>query len=380
MSPSFSLRTKAFAALMYGWALTALLGVLLSISNTAWAQSSVPFDPVANTPTPADPGPALGDIEFGPIREIGPRISRALEDDDDLSEFMHLVEDPVGVLSDEQASELADDAHRLTAHGIPTMFIIRESSRTREESVIDANELRIEHELETTPGADDGLLFLVTRPKGRRGTQGSRQSMFLTISPGANTLPKGGLNEASMQEVHDRFIRPRMRFGLLADGLRVGIRKIIYLETYYPDPPPPLTSLQRTTQSTLGVVAPLVSIAGLGSVMAAWHSRTSRPRSRRSATRARFLSALALAGFAVSILAIFSVYGQSRAGIVAVIISVLVITAHVRLGQHRSNVSSLPLRTICASSHRVPTRRKRQMRARTAPGSKRSVISGTSAR
>ena len=379
MSRPFPIRTKALIALMHCWAVTGLLGAILTMSVTTKAQSPNPSDAIAGTPTPVAPGPGRGDIEFGPIREVGPRIRRALENDDDLSEFMHLVEDPLGVLSDENASELADDAHRLTAHGIPAMFIIRESSRSREQSVIDAERLRLENALETTPGADDGLLFLVTRPEGRGGTRGSRQSMFLTISPGANTLPKGGLNEASLQEVQDRFIRPRLRFGLLADGLRVGIRKIIYLETYYPDPLPPLTSLQSTAQSTLGVIAPLVSVASLGSVVAAWRNRTRRFRSRRSANRTRYVSALALAGFAISLLAVCSVYSQSRAGIVAVIISILVIAAHIRLLRHGADASPLPVRVIHAPSHRMRTKKTGQTRTRVAPGSKRSAISGTSA-
>ncbi|CAA9579276.1 MAG: hypothetical protein AVDCRST_MAG87-3167 [uncultured Thermomicrobiales bacterium] len=377
MSRSFSVRTKALPALTHGWALVAALVVVMAMCGTSTAQSSNPFDGTAPTPTPVPPGAGRGDIEFGPIREVGPRLRKALGGDDDLSPFMHLIEDPLGVLSKDQASELADDAQRLTAHGIPTMVIIRDSTRTREESAIDADELRARHALESTPGADDGLLFLVTRPRGPQGSRGSRQSMFLTISPGANTLPKGGLNDASLQEVQDRFIRPRMRFGLLADGLRVGMRKIIYLETYYPDPLPPLTSLQIAVRSALDVVAPIVTITGVGSVVAAWRRRGLQISARRSATWFPNVLALALAGFAVTSLAISSVYSQSRLGIVAVLVLTLVIAAHVRLLRRRPDITSQRSRVIHTSPRPAPTKARSLRPTRITPGSNRSPVATT---
>nr|MBA2246907.1 hypothetical protein [Chloroflexia bacterium] len=117
-SPPFTLPA---VLMLLGTILVAFGGVAISLGG-AYAQSSSPFDAAEITPTPvARASDRLG-IDFGPIREVGPRIREAL--DDDLSEFMHLVDDPDGVLAEEQASELADDAHRLTTHGVPALFII----------------------------------------------------------------------------------------------------------------------------------------------------------------------------------------------------------------------------------------------------------------
>lgn len=353
-----------------------IVAMLVTITSTwggALAQSSNAFD-AEQTPVPTVASDsAFPRLDIGPIREVAPRIRKALDDGDDGSEYLHLIEDPLGVISDAQANVLADDAHRLTTHGIPAMVIIRQSPRTREESMLDAAALRRRHRLETAPGADDGLLFLVTQPIGAGGSRGSRQSMFLTISVGAHTLPQGGLNEASLQNVQDRFVRPRLRFGLVADALRVGMRKIIYLETYYPDPPPPLTTPQSTTRSMLGIVAPILSIVSLGSVLATWRFPSLRSRRRR------YLATVALGGVAVPILAIASVYGESRPGIVAVVAGLLALATHVRFLCRRAEHSPRAMRLVRASPRHtpLPSPSRAGRRRHIGPGVKRVVSPAT---
>ncbi|MBA2246572.1 MAG: hypothetical protein H0W23_00470 [Chloroflexia bacterium] len=379
MSPPSSPPSTLPAVLMLLGTILVALGAVATSLGGAYAQSSSPFDAAEITPTPvARASDRLG-IDFGPIREVGPRIREAL-DDDDLSDFMHLVDDPDGVLAEEQASELADDAHRLTTHGVPALFIIRESSRTREESVLDGDALRRDRSIETAPGADDGILFLVTQPTDAGGVRGSRQTIFLTISVGAQTLPKGGLNAASLQNVHDKFIRPRLRFGLVSDALRVGIRKVIYLETYYPDPSPPLSSLQGNVRSTLSVVAPIVSVVSLGSVLAAWRGGASPSRLRRHASWKRYILALALAGIAVLLLATVSVYGESRPGIIAVIVAFVAISAHIRLLRRGAELPHRSLRLDRAPATRSPARTRMPGRRQIAPGSTRGSSPATTDR
>lgn len=380
MSPPSSPPSTLPAVLMLLGTILAAFGAVTITPCGAYAQSSNPFDAAAVTPTPVARASDRLDIEFGPIREVGPRIREALDDDDDLSDFMHLVDDPDGVLTEEQASELADDAHRLTTHGIPALFIIRESSRSREESVLDGDALRRDRSIETAPGADDGILFLVTQPTAAGGSRGSRQTMFLTISVGAQTLPQGGLNAASLQDVHDKFIRPRLRFGLVGDALRVGIRKIIYLETYYPDPPPPLSTLKTNVRATLSVVAPILSVASLGSVLAAWRGGTSPSRLGRYASWKRYIPALASAGIAVSMLATLSVYGESRPGIIAVIVAFVAISAHLRLLRRRAARPYHALRLVRASATRSPARTRMPERRQIAQGSTRGSSPATTDR
>lgn len=382
MSPPSSPRSTLPTVLMLLGTILVALGAVAITPDGAYTQSSSPFDAAAVTPTPVAPATNRMDIEFGPIREVGPRIREALDDDDELSDFMHLVDDPDGVLTEEQASELADDAHRLTTHGVPALFIFRESSRTREESVLDGDALRRDRSIETAPGADDGILFLVTQPTDAGGVRGSRQTIFLTISVGARTLPKGALNAATLQEVQDKFIRPRLRFGLVGDALRVGIRKIIYLETYYPDPPPPLSTLKRNVRSTLSVVAPIISVASLGSVLAAWRGDTSPSWLRRYASRKRYRAALVLAAVGVLMLATVSVYGESRSGIFAVIAASVAIAAHLRLLRRRAARPhhAHALRLVRASATRSIERTRMPVRCQIAPGSTRGSSPATTDR
>lgn len=310
--------------------LVMLLGMLAVVVPFAAAVSSNAHAPVSVSTeasgTPATP-PTLNNlharIDIGPIQELNPFPRRERNRDDDLSEFMHLVEDPDEILTPAQASVLAEDAHRLTVHGIPTMIVLRESDQSPEGSAEYADRLRTDKRLETAPGADDGMLFLVTKTAETR-----QRSTFLTISYGARTLPKGGLNESSLEEVHQRFIRPRMRFGLVSDALKIGIRKIIYLETYYPDPSPPLTAAQKAARSLLSVAAPILSLAGIVSVVTSWLFSRLRLRRRHRETRRRYVVAIVLAAFLVIALAVLSVYSQSTPGIVAVIVNSLMIVGH----------------------------------------------------
>lgn len=337
--PSMRIMPRKLIVLLGALALQASLA--LSASIDAHPDLSDSIDVSA---TPATPVDIRSGIDIGPIRELNPIFRGALEDDAP-SEFVHLVEDPNEVLSRSQTNELAEDAHRLTVHGIPTMVVLRESSQSPDESAAFADRLRLERNLETAPGADDGILFLVTQK-----AESSRRSMVVTISYGVHTLPKGGLNEESLQDVYQRSIRPRLRFGLVADALKIGMRKIIYLETYFPDPSPPLTSLQKATQGIVNVAAPVLSFAGVVSVIAAW--RSVRHRSTRCHHRARLRSAAAivLAVVLVMILAILSVYSQSGLGIVAVVVGVLTCAAHVRfLDGKPKRQRPLPRRVHAAS-------------------------------
>lgn len=329
------------------WMLFVMLGVLIQSVASASGDAQAPLpeaDDSLATPTPAKN--TRSRIDIGPISEINPIFRRALDDDDELSEFMHLVEDPNKLLSKQQASIIAEDAHRLTVHGIPTMVVLRESTQNQEVSAVVAENLRVEKRLETAPGADDGILFLVTRNVGSRKPGAPRQSTFLTISHGAHVFPQGGLNESSLQEIHQRFIRPRLRFGLVSDALRVGLRKIIYLETYYPDPSPPLTSLQTTTRATLNVVAPAASVVGIASVAWSWWSHRRRSRGRSTREKRRYTLVIVAASILVMLLAITAVASRSEPGIVAVIAGILAIAAHIRFLASWAKLPRQPLREV----------------------------------
>lgn len=359
---------RAFIAL---WVLAILLPAVTSHSGDAQEPVSETASPVA---TPSLPK-LRSRIDIGPISEFNPISRIRRNDDEERSEFMHLIEDPNGVLAESHASVLAEDAHRLTVHGIPTMIILRESDESADESARFADRLRAEKHLETAPGADDGILFLLTQEAGT-----SKQSMFLTISVGTRTLPKGGLNDASLQDVFQRSMLPRMRFGLIAEALRVGIRKIIYLETYYPDPLPPLTSLQRDTRTILTVGAPALSLAAIVSVIAAWRSVRRGSRSRRRSERCRYAMGIGIGGAAVIFLAAGSVFSRSEPGILAVIVGVAAIVGHVHLLGRTGNGRRRPARRLEASARIAGNRRVRRKperspgavtRSRTIPGPSR---------
>lgn len=350
MSGMTSRQASSHKILVTLWVLAILIPVVTSHSSDAQ-------EPVSETASPAaTPSlPLRSRIDIGPISELNPISRIRRNDDEERSEFMHLIADPNGVLAESHASELADDAHRLTVHGIPTMIILRESDQSVDESARFADRLRREKRLETAPGADDGILFLLTQEAGT-----SRQSMFLTISVGTRTLPKGGLNDASLQDVFQRSMRPRLRFGLIAEALRVGIRKIIYLETYHPDPLPPLTSLQRDTRAVLTFGAPAFSLAAIVSVIAAWRSVRPGSRWRKRRERRRYGMDIGIGSAVVIFLAAVSVFSRSEPGILAVIVGVAAIFGHVHLLGRTGTGRRPPARRLEASAHVAGSRRVRR--------------------
>ena len=366
MSEGISKRKTPHQLLLLFWAIVLLTPLMMLASGGA--QTPLP-DPIDASATPSTPKSIRSRIDIGPLRELDPIFRKERDDDDQLSEFMYLVEDKNRVLSKAQASVLADDAHRLTVHGIPTMFVFRESAQSPEESAVHASRLRMDRKLETAPGADDGMLFLVTED-----VETSSGSMFLTISYGAHTLPKGGLTETTLRDVYQKSIRPRMRFGLVSDALKIGIRKIIYLETYYPDPSFPLTSLQNAVRATVNVAAPIVALGGAVSVIVGWRSSKSGRPGRHRALRHRYVKTIVLGGTIVVVLAALSVYSHNRFGIVAVCLGGLAIAAHVHFLSSAADRSRAPVRRVLATSHFTKEQETRADSSRIVPGTRLSDV------
>ncbi|HEV2065910.1 MAG TPA: hypothetical protein VGR08_03670 [Thermomicrobiales bacterium] len=316
-------------------------------------QSAAPTSGATPTPVP-DPGrkpTASGDP--GESRQIGKAFD---EVDTEKYRNLHRVDDPERILKLDQRIELADDAQRLTNHGLPTRVVIREGTASREESQATADQLRDEQNVESSEGVDDGMIMLVTVDP-----ESSRSGMVV-LSFGRNALPKGGLTAESVEEVYERTILPRLKRQRMYSALHVGIRRIIYLETYIPEAQPPLTESQKTARGAVNVLGPLAFLASAaGFVLSGRTSTRSRVSAgQRASDAAGVLAQTALLiGLGAVLLFVAAVVARSTIGVTsALLVGLLVWTQLLIRGLPRQ--SARPgMRTLTLPYRRVfrPARR-----------------------
>jgi len=168
------------------------------------------------------------------------------------------VYDRAGVLAKAEAERHQFDLDRLFMAGIPTVIYIRRSNDSRSEAVTFADRLRTEWRLESAPGADDGIVMLVSL------SESSPAKNSLVLSTGRHALPVGQLKPETLRAIDDREMQPAFRKNEINLALSFGVRRILYYEGYTPPDPPPLTDGQRTARS----LAPVTLLAAALSTLA----------------------------------------------------------------------------------------------------------------
>lgn len=345
------------------WLLILLIGVMMVVSmpvapssqEVSTPQSTPPASDTASTPAP-DPdqqSTATGDPDES--RQIGKAFD---EVDTEKYRNLHRVDDPERILKLDQRIELADDAQRLTNHGLPTRVVLREGTASLEESQATADRLRVAQKVESSEGADDGMMMLVTiNPEAPR-------SGTVVLSFGRNALPKGGLTAESVEDIYERVMLPRLKRNRLYSALHVGIRRIIYLETYIPDPQPPLTESQRTVRGVVNVLGPLMFLgAAAGFVLPGRLStRSGVSRGRRAMMAARPLARTALlVGLGAVLLFIVAVAARSTTGVASALLAALLVWTQLLIRGLPRHSAASGIRTLSLPYRRsfMPARRWR---------------------
>lgn len=158
--------------------------------------------------------------------------------------------DQAGILTERQATTLHGDIRRLHELGVPAVVYIR--SAVDESDQMSADDMRVNWGVETAPGADDGMLFLLTIDPRE-----SEASTF-EVSSGENTYPIRQLDAQRMDQIVENDVLPNVRAGDVYLGLAFAVRRTINLAEYSPPNPPALTSTQESMRTPLTVVAALL--------------------------------------------------------------------------------------------------------------------------
>jgi uncharacterized membrane protein YgcG len=165
--------------------------------------------------------------------------------------------DQAGILTERQATTLHGEIQRLRSLGVPAVVYIR--STADEADTMSADDMRVSWGVESSPGADDGLVYLLSVDP-----QDPEASAF-EASHGENTYPIRQLDAPRMEQIVTEDVLPNVKAGDEYLGLAFALRRTLNLAEYSPPNPPALTSRQESLQTPLDVVAALlVQIAVIG--------------------------------------------------------------------------------------------------------------------
>jgi uncharacterized membrane protein YgcG len=212
------------------------------------------------------------------------------------------VYDLPGRLNKEQFDRFHFDIGRLWNHDLPAMIYIRTSSADEAESQWFADQLRDTWDIETAPGADDGLVLLVTiRETFPKTAQ-------LSLSFGANTFPTGQMTLDVLNTVLEEEANPRLDVGNVNGGLTYALRRIIYYTEYTAPFPEERSTAQDIAHN---IAIPFTALSAIGLLALVWLPEKWVPSWLKRNGRTRSIAI----GCALVILSlVVAVFGRSPAG------------------------------------------------------------------
>lgn len=228
------------------------------------------------------------------------------------------VYDMANLLTNEQEASIERDAQRLTRHGIPNLTVIRLGGMTPQEADTFADEIRQQWGVESSPGAGDGLVILVSVTDTEEG-----QGIATTVSWGDSALPHFGVTEAISTDIQRSWLDRYIGEGYLYEGVLFTLRRLIYHSIYDPAPQEPLTGARASLGTVMSIAG--IAIAAGAVVLASWRWfpgwRRRNGNGMPEAALVVGLSALAVAVFALS------VAGHSGWGVTAALVLLSVAAA-----------------------------------------------------
>lgn len=220
------------------------------------------------------------------------------------------VYDPYRLLESDQRTTLRADTERLMRFGLPTLVYIRISQANDVQAAAFADRLLDEWNVESAPGANDGVVILISM-----GVT-TRRSGEVMVRTGPNALPQGGLNATRLGDILEENIEPQVERGRIYSGVLSGLRTMSYTIIYYPEPQAPLTAWQQRVADLLAWLAPALGAVS-GVVLLGWLvGRPRRLTDRRVAGRV----AVGLVIASCALLSPLAVYAHSRLGIAVVVL------------------------------------------------------------
>ena len=168
--------------------------------------------------------------------------TRATQDAFDIPVQGQHIYDPAHMLTASQITALEARAADVEQAGAPAVVYLRQLDTAPDETVRDARSLMSAWDVESSPGARDGVvMFLNVTPSSPASGQ-------VTLSAGEKHHDGGSLPEQELQRILDDVVMPNLWNGDIAGGIDAGLGAIAQSLTYGPPPP-------RAVERVSGVLA-----------------------------------------------------------------------------------------------------------------------------
>lgn len=265
--------------------------LLLALAMLAAIMASPGAPVAAQDDDPPDPGPQPGAIG-APIVPLSEKR----------------VYDMADLLTNGEEAAIESDAARLARHGIPAVVIVQHATMTPEQAAAFAAQVRQAWGVESAPGADDGLVILITAPDTEE-----EQDTLSSMSWGGHAFPHFGVNATSATQIEHAWLDRYIDEGYLYEGILFTLRRLIYHSIYDPAPQAPLTGLRATIGTAVSRAGPALALIGIALAAMRW-TRTSVRRPKQGL--ADVALQLAVPTLAVALFAL-AVIGHSGWGVAA---------------------------------------------------------------
>lgn len=177
------------------------------------------------------------------------------------------VYDRAGVLSSSEIADLEQRALAVEQAGAPVVVYLRARDATFEDTVNDARALMDDWDIQSTPGARDGLVILFNLEPG------NLEHGDFAIVAGEAHVRSGVLDQDQLDRISDQMLE-LLRDGRIAEGIAIGLDAVARNLTAGPPPP---SEFERAMSDFAGVPLNIIALAvaaGLGLFAAQrWRSR-----------------------------------------------------------------------------------------------------------
>lgn len=229
-----------------------------------------------------------------------------------------LIRDDARLFNEDQLNRFQFDLRRLQGLGENVMVYTRRADASRRDSEGFAKRLREAWHLESSPGADDGLLMLLTV------NDTSPRSNTFVVSSGSNFFPVNQMDRADLNQVYEAEVEPNFREERYDVALAYGLRRVLYAADYTPPNAPALTgayAFAHAAGNIGGSVVLQAALLGLAAIPAFTERRlTTRP------SRTSVLTYATIFGIAAPFLGLISIVGRSGLGVLmSVLVAALVL-------------------------------------------------------
>ncbi len=258
--------------------------------------------------------------------------------------------DNANLLTDDQDQSFESDLARASGLGIEMVVYTRISTDDEQASQAFADQIRTAWQVESLPGADDGIVILLTYDPS------DLENHSVVVSEGEHAFPIRQLTSDGYQEILVNEMRPELLKGNFDFALMYGIRRVLNYAEYSPPNPEALTDRQLSIGNLARIAAAVtLQAAILGYVVAGVVSR--RRLTLRPTPRSLGWYGLLLAGMAI-LSGILGIAGRDRtSSLIALVVFVwsclgvpLLVAALSRT--RRTGTTVPPTRSVPAASRR----------------------------